>query len=58
MRLEEYFKANPMKNKVRYNHFRVARYLSENIATIEKEISAQTLDRFEDAFKKLNALVS
>jgi len=57
VRLEEYFKANPMKNKARYNHFRIARYFFENIATLEKQISAQVLDRFENAFKKLNALV-
>jgi energy-coupling factor transporter ATP-binding protein EcfA2 len=57
VRLEEYFRANPMKNKARYNHFRIARYFFENIATLETEISAQVLDRFENAFKKLNALV-
>lgn len=57
MRLEEYFKTNPMKSKARYGHFRPARYFSENIGTLEKSISITTLDRFENAFKKLNALV-
>jgi predicted ATP-dependent endonuclease of OLD family len=57
VQLEEYFKANPMENKARYGHFRIARYFLENIATLEKEISAQVLDRFERAFNKLNALL-
>jgi len=57
VRLEEYFKAHPMKNNARYSHFRTARYFFENIAMLEKEISSQVLDRFESAFKKLNALL-
>ena len=57
VRLEEYFKTNPMKGKIRYSHFRIARYFFDNIATLEKGVSVQVLDRFESAFKKLNALL-
>jgi hypothetical protein len=57
VRLEEYFKANAMKGKARYGHFRPARYFAENIGILEKAISTSTLDRFEEAFKKLNALL-
>lgn len=39
------------------NHFRPARYLVENIAALEAKIPGDALDRFENAFKKLNALL-
>ncbi len=56
-RLEEYLKSNPLPNKETFNHFRPARYLSENIGCLENELSEQELDRFEQAFKDLNALL-
>ena len=57
VRLEEFFDAKPLKGTARFNHFRPARYFTENTATLKKTISATTLDRFEAAFKKLNALL-
>lgn len=57
VRLEEYFKAKPMKHNAKYSHFRPARYFSENIGALASQISGETLDRFENAFKKLNALL-
>jgi predicted ATP-dependent endonuclease of OLD family len=57
VRLEAFLGANPLKGTARFNHFRPARYLTENIATLKKAISVPTLDRFEAAFKKLNALL-
>jgi predicted ATP-dependent endonuclease of OLD family len=57
VRLETYFRTNPMKGKARYGHFRPARYLSENIGILENSISTSTLDRFENAFTKLNGLI-
>lgn len=57
VRLEEYFKKTPMKNNAKYGHFRPARYFSEKAGTITKSISKRTLDRFEEAFKRLNALL-
>jgi predicted ATP-dependent endonuclease of OLD family len=57
IRLEEYFKSTPMKNNMQYGHFRPARYLSEKLGSLGKLISKKTLDRFEEAFKKLNKLI-
>ena len=56
-RLEEYLESNPLPNNQPFNHFRPARYLSENIGCLESELSEQELDRFEQAFKALNALL-
>ena len=56
-RLEEYLKRNPLPKNRKFNHFRPARYLSENIGSIEKELSEQELARFEQVFKALNALL-
>lgn len=46
-----------MKGKAGYGHFRPARYFAENVGTLIPKISKDTLDRFEEAFKKLNALL-
>ena len=56
-RLEEYLEGNPLPNNEIFNHYRPARYLSENIGCLENELSGQELDRFEQAFKVLNALL-
>jgi predicted ATP-dependent endonuclease of OLD family len=58
VRLEEFMAAHPLKGTVRFNHFRPARYFTENIATLRKSVSAASLDRFEAAFKKLNVLLN
>jgi predicted ATP-dependent endonuclease of OLD family len=57
VRLEGFLATHPLKGTARFNHFRPARYFTENIATLKKTISAATFDRFEAAFKKLNALI-
>jgi hypothetical protein len=57
VRLETYFKDNPMKNNMPYNHYRPARYLAENISTLSKEIPDTTLNRFEEAFTRLNKIL-
>ncbi len=46
-----------MKNNAKYGHFRPARYFAENIGVLASHFSKETLDRFEEAFKKLNALI-
>jgi predicted ATPase len=56
IRLEEYFEENPL-TKDSFNHYRPARYFVENAATLKGELSKQTLDRFEDAARTLNALL-
>lgn len=43
--------------KMCLNHFRPARYLVENIGKFEEKIPSDALDRFENAFQKLNELL-
>ena len=57
VRLDEFFRAVPLKGTAQFGHFRPARYFAENIASLKKAISTETFDRFEAAFKKLNALL-
>jgi hypothetical protein len=56
VRLEKYFEANPLKTG-KFNHYRPARYFAEHITDLTPKLSAATLDRFEAAYKALNALV-
>ena len=57
VRLAIVFDAKPLKGTAKFNHFRPARHFAENIAKLKKAISSTTLDRFEAAFKRLNALL-
>jgi predicted ATP-dependent endonuclease of OLD family len=54
--IDERLEAVPMKD-AGFSHYRPARYLSENIATLAGQISDATKDRFEAAFKSLNDLL-
>ena len=54
--IEEWLKANPLKTGA-FNHYRPARYFAENIATLGPKLNKVTHDRFETAFKVLNALL-
>lgn len=56
IRLEEYFKTNALENAT-FNHYRPARFLSENPTAQGAEISEDCFKRFEDAFVALNALL-
>lgn len=56
-RLERHFSANPTKTGVKFNHYRPARYLSENLSALKSSISESACGRFEEAFKRLNALL-
>ncbi len=56
-RLGEYLEKNPLPNSEKFNHYRPARYLTENIGRLKCELSGQELDRFEQAFKALNKLL-
>ncbi len=55
-RLDDFFTANPQSG-VDFNHYRPARYFTENISSLMAEIQQETLDRFEAAFKALNGLL-
>ena len=54
--IEEWLKAHPLKSGG-FNHYRPARYLTENIGTLAAKLDKPTLDRFEASFKALNALI-
>jgi len=55
--LEDFFHANPTKTGAQFNHYRPARYFAENTAKLAQTIPSTTMDRFEAAFKALNALL-
>ncbi|MER9915406.1 MULTISPECIES: AAA family ATPase [unclassified Mesorhizobium] len=55
-RLEDHFDKHPMKTGS-FNHFRPARHFNENIKKLAKKVPKEAKDRFEAAFKKLNALL-
>ena len=57
VRLNEYFKQHPLKVGAKFNHFAPARFLATNIGTLGAKLDAATLDRFEKAFKTVNALL-
>ena len=54
--IEEWLKAHPLKSGV-FSHYRPARYVAENISALGTKLNKETLDRFEAAFKDLNALL-
>ena len=56
-RVEEYLKKNPLPNSMTFNHYRPARFFSENIGSLQEELSNETLDRFQRAFDALNQLL-
>jgi len=55
--LEDFFLVNSPKTGAQFNHYRPARYFTENAAKLDNAIPPKTLDRFEAAFKALNALL-
>jgi hypothetical protein len=55
--LGKFFEMKPLKGKARFSHYRPARYLVENVSKLAKLIPAETLDRFEAAFRQLNSLI-
>ncbi len=54
--IEVYLQDNPFESGA-FSHYRPARYFSENVAMLWKKVSDATKDRFEAAFKHLNALL-
>ncbi|XZE18628.1 ATP-dependent nuclease [Pirellulaceae bacterium SH449] len=57
VRLNEFFDTNPTKNGHPFNHYRPARYFHEHLSSLKKAIPTATLDRFEQAFTRLNSLL-
>lgn len=55
VRLDEYWTRKPMKGGIKFSHYRPARFLTENVASLI--VPDATLDRFEAAFEAVNALL-
>jgi hypothetical protein len=54
--IESYLVTCPFKSGS-FGHYRPARYFAENVAALWPQVSDSTKDRFEAAFKHLNALL-
>lgn len=57
LRIESYLEQNPLGGNAKFNHYRPARYLAEQINNLQADIDDATLDRFENAFGALNAIL-
>ncbi len=57
VRIESYLENSPLANGQRFNHYRPARYFTENIEVLEAELTEGELDHFRDAFAELNRLL-
>ncbi len=57
IRIEDFLKANPLKYGIQFSHYRPSRYFAENSGKLEKNLSDDCLNRFEEAFNKLNGLL-
>jgi predicted ATPase len=55
-RLEHHFANVPLVSGA-FSHFRPARYFNENLTKLSKKVPDDAKDRFEAAFKALNALI-
>ena len=56
-RIECHIATDPLPRSAKFNHYRPARYFSDNIRALAEKLSEQELDRFERAFKALNNLL-
>ena len=56
-RIEEHVKNRPLPNDASFNHYRPARYLAENLHSVKSELSDAELERFQQLFDALNALL-
>ena len=56
-RLERYLKENSLPDNATFNHYRPARYLVENIGSLESNLDEAVLGRFQRAFDALNKLL-
>ena len=54
--IEKYLEINPLQSGT-FNHYRPARYFTENSTKLQEEISEATLNNFENLFKQLNKLL-
>ena len=57
IRIEKYLESNPLKEGAVFNHYRPARYFMEHLSDLETDIPAGVLERFEQMFSHVNALL-
>ena len=57
VQIEGYFAKKPLANSITFNHYRPARRFVETVSAVANKISNATLDRFEECFKRVNALL-
>lgn len=56
-RIEEHLKKNPLPENAGFNHYRPARYFSDNIDSLTTKLSELELTRFQQVFDALNTLL-
>ena len=56
-KIEQFLKKNPLPNNAKFNHYRPARYFSENIRSLENQLGEKTTERFQKLFDNLNTLL-
>ena len=56
-RVEDYLEDNALPGGASLNHYRPARYFSENIGTLAGTLDDAVLERFQQAFDTLNSLL-
>lgn len=55
--IEKHEKKIPLKNGLKFNHYRPARYFFEKVGELEDKLSDETIDKFEEVFKAINLLL-
>lgn len=56
-RVEHHLKDHSFANDAKFNHYRPARYFTENAGTLESELDDITIDGFRKIFNRLNSLL-
>ena len=56
-RLEEYLKKNPLPSNEKFSHKKPADHFRDNVDSLKNDIDDTTLDRFQQLFDTLNALL-
>lgn len=56
-RLEQHLQDNPLPSGATFNHYRPARYFTDNIGSLASGLSETELGRFQLAFDRLNSLL-
>ena len=57
VRIESYLESCPLPNGQKFNHYRPARYFTENIDKFESDLTVCELNHFREAFAALNGLL-